>query len=99
MKNDYYWLESQDGNVTTVQMFNGLKFSENYSKLPNKIIDSLADFFELTLYGEISMYNGKMVYKVGIKSSDTGGMINILTTKSKASRNKFICNYKKEITK
>lgn len=91
MKNDYNYI--LHNNNTRVTVLNGVKIVSNYSKLPPRLIQIIADKLELCLYGEISMYTGKQLFKVGKISNDNGGVINLYTTESKASFNRFICNF------
>lgn len=91
MKNDYNYILIN--NNTRVIVFNGNKVVTAYSKLPRKMIEIIADHLELYLYGEVSMYTGKQVYKVGKKCNDQGGVIALFSTESRAAFNRFVCSY------
>lgn len=95
MKNDFniaYY-----NNNTRTMVFNGTEVvTKGFSKLPRKLIQVVANKMGLYLYGEICMYTGKMLYKAGIVNDNNGGVVNLITTYSKATFNKFICSYIKE---
>lgn len=94
MKNNYTWIAYN--NNTRVVIFNGTQTVTNYSKLPKRLIETVADFLGLSLGGEMSMYTGKQIFKAGIKNSDNGGVVGLYTTESRAAFNRFVCNYVKK---
>jgi hypothetical protein len=89
---DYNW--KSDGNGGVIVM-NGVIPVTNYGKLPKRLIQIIADYFGLSLGGEMSMYTGKQIFKAGIPSNNKGGVINLYITESRAAFNRFVCNYKK----
>lgn len=90
-KNDFNYILHNDG--TRVTVFNGVKVITRYSNLPSRLINIIAGKLELYLYGEVCMYTGKQLFKVGKVCNDQGGVINLFTTYSRAAYNRFICNY------
>ena len=66
---------------------------KSFGAVPKSIIEDVAKKFDLYLYGETCMYTGKHLLKVGKVVNDNGGVVNLLTTISKAKFNRFICEY------
>ena len=64
----------------------------DYSKIKRSDIRKVIKDKGLHLYNELD-YNGKVVYKLGIVANDNGGIVNLLTTTSKATLNQFIIEY------
>lgn len=81
-------------NNTKVIVFNGTKVSLNYSKMPKRLINIIADKLDLYQYGEVCQYTGEILFKVGIKSNE-GGIVGLFKTYSKSKMNKYIVNYVK----
>ena len=91
MKNDFNFI--MINNSTRVTVFNGTKIATNFSLMPKKFIQIIADRLKLSLYGEMSMYSGKQIFKVGKIVNENGGVVNLFTTESKAKFNRFVCEY------
>jgi len=91
MKNNYNYKKNNNGTITVL---NGIMPVTAFSKIPPRLIQIIADHFSLKLYGEISQYNGKRMFKVGLSANDQGGIINVYTTYSRAAFNRFVCSYK-----
>jgi len=80
-------------NNTRVMIFKGSEVLKSFGAVPKKIIQEVADKLELYLYGETCMHTGKHLFKVGKLTGSGGGVVNLLTTTSKAKFNKFICEF------
>jgi len=80
-------------NDTRVMVFDGAAIVTNYSKLPKRIVEDIADKLELYLHAETSYYTGKTVYKAGKIINENGGIVNLFSTTSRAAFNRFVCNY------
>lgn len=93
MKNDYNFMLIN--NDTRSIVFNGTEVITNYSKLPKKLIQIIADKLGLYLHGETCIHTGKFIYKVALKANEKGGVIGLFSTYSRAKFNKFVIKYVK----
>ena len=77
-----------EGDTITV-LKEGKKL-KGFSNVPKSIIEEVAKFYNYCLYGETDMNTGKPIYKVGRITNETGGVVNLYTTGSRAEFNRFI---------
>lgn len=65
----------------------------SFYNIPKKVIEKIAERLDLVLTGEMCMHTGKTIYKAGKRVGDTGGLINMFSTTSKAKLNRFVVTH------
>ncbi len=93
MEKDYSYILYN--NDTRVFVYKGDKTLKSFGSVPKKIIQEIAAKLGLYLYGEISYYTSKQVFKAGLLCNDSGGVVNLFTTASRAKFNRFVCEHNK----
>jgi len=91
LKNQYT-VVFEHNDTFPVVFLNG-EIATSFSKIPKKIIQTIADKADLYLYGETSMYTNKHIFKVGKINNNQGGVTNLFSTESRAAFNAFVCGY------
>ncbi len=91
MRNDFNYMLINDG--TRVIVFNGTAVTREFSKMPARFIEIIANKLELYLHVDTSMYSGKHIYKVSKVCNIQGGVINLFATTSRAKFNRFVTQY------
>ena len=80
---------AQTSKCEPVLFVNGNVASE-FSSISRKWVEKIASIRGLYLYGEMCSVKCKHLYKVGKVVNGAGGVINLLTTYSKAEFNRYI---------